>query len=197
MIITDEKALRVKCTDVLPDEVGAIREALESELKHSEMLGNPGIGLAAPQIGIAKNMAIVRIPNNHNYLLDVDLVNCKIANGYDKKIFESEGCLSYPGRYERTLRWQEIHVINNMVGPNSFIVTGLMAVACQHELDHLSGILLPDICLPEQKIKIVDKVGPNEPCPCGARDSISGKAKKFKKCHMMGDPATLENVLKG
>ena len=78
IIVNDEKALRVECVDVLPDEIAPLKEQLERELKASEERGMPGIGLAAPQIGIAKNMAIVRTGG-----LSVDLGNCYIKEGYD------------------------------------------------------------------------------------------------------------------
>lgn len=146
MIVTDQLALRVKCEDVLPEEVNFLREELENELKRSEENGMPGIGLAAPQIGIAKRMAIVRIPDTkNNKLYHVDLVNCRISAGYDKNFFDNERCLSFPGLEVKTLRYQEIYVIDNMVAPYRFIATGLPAVCIQHELDHLSGILLPDL----------------------------------------------------
>lgn len=143
MIITDESLLRMECSDVLPNEVGELIDTLERELKRSAELGRPGIGLAAPQIGIAKNIAIVRIPSTGS-AYNVDLVNCKIDKAFDKKIFKDEGCLSFPNRYEDTMRYQEIKVTNNYVKPYSFIATGLFAVVIQHELDHLSGILLSD-----------------------------------------------------
>lgn len=151
MIITDESLLRVVCSDVLPEEIGPLREALELELQKSSDLGRPGIGLAAPQIGIAKNMAIVRIPTNNGDFYHVDLVNCRIATGYDKSFFDDEGCLSFPDRYERTLRFQEIYVVENAIEPFSFIATGLMSVCVQHELDHLKGVLLIDVCVPSIK----------------------------------------------
>lgn len=151
MIITDESLLRVKCIDVLPEEVKDLRETLEQELQKSEKDGMPGIGLAAPQIGIAKKMAIVRIPGNKSY--NVDLVNCYVAVGYDKDFFDEEGCLSFPNLKVRTVRYQEIYVVNNLVKPYSFIATGLPAVCIQHELDHLSGILLPDVAISAKKYK--------------------------------------------
>ncbi len=169
IIINNEEALRVKCTNVLPEEIGQLIEQLERELKYSADLGRVGIGLAAPQIGIAKNVAIVRTGKHK-----VDLVNCNISKGFDQAIFEQEGCLSFPGRYEKTNRFQEINVINNAVEPYSFIATGLLAVVCQHELNHLEGILLPDIAI-KQKIIISEKVGPNDKCPCGSK-------LKYKKC---------------
>ena len=145
MIITDEKALRLECTDVLPEEVDALRERLEAELKRSAELGRPGIGLAAPQIGIAKNMAIVRLPNGAGISHNVDLVNCRIAEVYNQGNFVGEGCLSFPGLLVTTRRYNEIKVVDNAVEPKEFVATGLFAVCIQHELDHLKGVLLPDL----------------------------------------------------
>jgi peptide deformylase len=176
MIITNnEEALRVKCEPVSLEEVGQLVEALESELNNSNRLGNYGIGLAAPQIGIAKDIAIVRLGNN----LNINLVNCKIEKGYDPKIFTSEGCLSFPGRSEDTTRYQEIVISNNLTYPHKFIAVGLFAVVCQHEIDHLNESLFFD-----RKIKNIKngKVGPNDPCICGKVDILLGKVKKFKKC---------------
>lgn len=165
MIITDESVLRVKCVDVLPDEVDSLRIQLEKELKLSGDRGSPGIGLAAPQIGIAKRMAIVRLGN-----ASINLVNAVITEKYDEMIFEGEGCLSFPGKVLKTRRFNEIHVINGC-DPQRFIATGLLAVVTQHELNHLEGILLSDVEIKEIK----KKVRPNDLCPCGS-------GKKYKKC---------------
>jgi peptide deformylase len=170
MIITDEKILRTKCTDAQPEEIGAIIEQLERELNYSALQGQRGIGLAAIQINIPKNVAIVRVDN----IYKTDLVNCKIQNAYDKQIFLDEGCLSFPGRMENTMRYNEIHIVDNLVPPYSFIATGLFAVVIQHELNHLSGILLPDIALPKPK----QRVRPNDLCYCGSKI-------KYKRCHQL------------
>lgn len=171
MIITDENILRsIKCENVLPEEVGELVAILEQELEHSEKLGRKGIGLAAPQIGIAKNIAIVRIDANHS----VDLVNCKIKEQYDPAIFTDEGCLSVPGRIENTTRYQEIYVVDNLVFPDSFIATGLMSVVIQHELEHLNNILFYDHAIKTEIIS-KSKLRPNDMCKCGS-------GKKFKRC---------------
>ncbi|MAE86140.1 MAG: hypothetical protein CMB80_25610 [Flammeovirgaceae bacterium] len=145
MIITDEKLLRVGCVDVLPEEVSDLREKLEAELKRSAELGRPGIGLSCPQIGIAKNMAIVRISTGTGVSHNVDLVNCRIAEAYDEADFLGEGCLSFPDMLANTRRYKEIKVVDNLVEPREFIATGLFGVCIQHELDHLKGVLLPDL----------------------------------------------------
>lgn len=169
IIVNNEEALRVNCSNLLLEEIGPIKDQLERELENSARFGQIGIGLAAPQIGIAKNMAIIRTPK-----YKVDLVNCKIIRRFDKAIFENEGCLSFPGRFERTWRFQEIVIGSNAVEPFNFIATGLFAVVCQHELDHLSGVLLPDLVIPKEITKSL-KIGPNDLCPCNSN-------KKYKKC---------------
>ncbi len=172
MIITfNEEALRVVCEPVTPEEVGSLVETLEKELEHANRLGKNGIGLAAPQIGIAKDIAIVRLPK-----MSFNLVNAKLVQGYDPAVFTDEGCLSFPGRVENTTRFQEVYITNNLVEPHSFVASGFVAVVCQHELDHLNQKLFMDRSVP----KIVPvvrkaKVGPNEPCICGS-------GKKYKKC---------------
>ncbi len=169
IIIDDEALLRTPCEDVKPEEVGELRAILEAELREANRLGKDGIGLAAPQIGIFKKMAIIRLGHAD---LDIDLVNCKIEKGFDEILFPNEGCLSFPGKTVNTMRYQECHVTGNLVYPHSFVATGFLAIAVQHELDHVNGILLPDRAVaPPPK-----KVGPNEPCSCGS-------GKKYKKCH--------------
>lgn len=172
MIITnDENALRVKCEEVTLAEVGELISILESELNYANRLGKGGIGLAAPQIGIPKNIAIVRLGK-----ANIDLVNCKLEKGYDPATFKEEGCLSFPGRVENTTRFQEVYIKNNLKYPHTFTATGLVAVVCQHELDHLNSILFID-----HKVNKVSefnskiKLKPNDICICGS-------SRKYKKC---------------
>jgi len=178
MIITNnEAALRVLCENVKPEEIPDLRDELERELQRSARLGRPGIGLAAPQIGIRKKFAIVRIQHEGKENYNLDLANARINAGYDEKIFADEGCLSFPGRVETTKRFQEIYVVNNAVEPKSFIATGLMAVVCQHELDHLHGSLFFDHMI-EPSTPVPKVESRNALCPCGS-------GKKFKKCHLL------------
>jgi len=169
MIITNnEEALRIKCEDVREDEVSSLIFALENELNYANKLGKNGVGLAAPQIGIAKKAAIVRLGNG----LNINLVNPSLEHGYDSKIFTQEGCLSFPGRLEDTSRFQEIVINNNS---QKFIATGFLAVVCQHEIDHLYSVLFSDRKIIKPKPVLRNKIGPNEFCFCGSN-------KKFKKC---------------
>jgi peptide deformylase len=172
MIITNnEQLLRVECQDVLPEEVGSLVATLEYELDRSNRLGRPGIGLAAPQIGIAKKIAIIRIDK-----LKLDLVNAKLQQGFDPSIFREEGCLSFPGRVEDTIRFREVYIIDNLVNPYTFTATGLLSVVCQHELNHLNSTLFIDHMVAKPiPISKKEKMGPNEKCHCGS-------GLKYKKC---------------
>jgi peptide deformylase len=140
MIITDISKLQSICEEVSLEEAPQIISILEQELKKSELNGLPGIGLAAPQVGINKRVAIIRIPQQK---FKIDLINLKASDivGYDRSIFEGEGCLSFPNQYKKTLRFNEVFVKNNQGTPSSFIATRLLAVAIQHEQDHLDGKL--------------------------------------------------------
>ena len=175
MIITnDEDKLRTPCVDVEPHEVEEIVRYLEQELKKSEDLGSPGIGLAAPQIGIFKKAAIIRLGD-----YKINLINCKISEQFQPFQFAEEGCLSFPGKNITTHRYKEIYVTDNLVEPKSFYASELLAVAIQHELDHVNGVLMF-----ERQVKPLlrgAKVGPNDPCPCGKKNS-AGQVVKFKKC---------------
>lgn len=147
MIIHDDeekvRILGLNSIPVEPQEVKDLKFLLEKELEISAKNGFPGIGLACPQIGIAKKMAIIRIDGKRSFY--ADLVNPFIEEKYDLSIFQGEGCLSFPGISGNTQRYQEIKVINTLGYPKKFIATGLPAVCIQHEIDHLNGIVLPDL----------------------------------------------------
>jgi peptide deformylase len=172
MIITDISKLRNKCEKALEDEVESIINELDKALKLSSQKGKPGIGLAAPQIGINKRVAIVRIGD-----IKINLVNCGIYQRFGKIKF-TEGCLSIPNVDSEVERSYQVFVENNNFGShNKFCAYGITGVCVQHEMDHWDGILMVD----REKSKEIN-IGPNQPCPCGKKDSKTGKPKKYKKC---------------
>lgn len=180
MIITnDEEALRVSCQSVNSDEIGELLDLLDRELANSNRLGRPGIGLSAIQCGAPKKVSIVRLPK-----IKLNLVNAEIKQGYDLAMFRDEGCLSFPSRVEDTMRYQEVHIINNLVEPYNFIATGLAAVVCQHEIAHYNADLFFDHKMIKPIISATKriKVGPNDPCLCGKINPMTNQPFKFKKC---------------
>jgi peptide deformylase len=169
IVVNNLDILRTPCSEVLETEVPELIQTLEMELAYSARMGRVGIGLAAIQCAIPKKAAIVRLGGD----LNLNLINAEISKGYDEQMFRDEGCLSFPGVVENTMRFQEVYVINNLVPPHNFIATGLLAVVIAHELDHLNGIVLPDRALPKN---FALKLKPNDLCFCGQK-------KKYKQCH--------------
>ena len=109
------------------------------------MRKNEGIGLAAIQIGIPKNVLIINLIHEDEIQRDENLVEIinPIMKEYKGSVISSEGCLSIPGVHEDTKRHESIIVEycnrNGDIVKKSF--DGLMAIAFQHELDHLNGHL--------------------------------------------------------
>lgn len=137
MIITDEEILLSPSLPVSADEISDILERLEYEIAHSNGVINDddlAIGLAACQIGLLKKAFIVRISKKHSY----NFINPEIISLKEPVIFTKEGCLSYPGKQIRTLRFNKIEIVDDL-HPQGLHLTGLPAIAAQHEYQHTIG----------------------------------------------------------
>ncbi|PMC38389.1 peptide deformylase [Bacillus sp. UMB0899] len=106
---------------------------------YDTMIENDGVGLAAPQIGLSKQIAIVDIDDHHG---TIELINPVILEQRGKQT-GPEGCLSFPGLYGDVSRSDYIKVRTyNRKGKMRIIeAEGFLARAIQHEIDHLEGIL--------------------------------------------------------
>ena len=105
-----------------------------------------GCGLAAPQVGILRRIAVVEVEPGK----PIELINPKII-AYAGEQEEQEGCLSIPGRWGITRRPKHVTVrATNRYG-EEFEVTGsdLLARALCHEIDHLDGKLFIDCVIKE------------------------------------------------
>lgn len=156
MIITDIDKLHKPCCEAGPEEVGNVIQRLEAELKqHSS-----GIGLAANQIGLDTKVAIIRIPDKEK----IDLINPKIIEHSKETVFYQESCLSLPDLKKpvTTQRYEQI-TIENGFDKDKYVLYGMEAIACQHEIDHLEGRLITDRQA-KPYIRPNRKVGRNERC---------------------------------
>ena len=109
MILLDKQLSKNTAQHATKDEAIEIISKLEWELHRSTI---PGIGLAAPQIGIDKAVAIVRVKNPYDPtepVINVNLVNPNLIDGHDL-IGYNEGCLSFPGKSVRTVRYNDITI---------------------------------------------------------------------------------------
>ena len=150
-----------------------------------------GIGLAANQVGIDAQVAVVNVRE------PLVLINPKIISK-EVEIPFYEGCLSYPGKGVNTKRYRDV-VISTEQSESDWYFSGAQAptdgkgswekeqsksedaqlrtlesVCVQHEIDHLNGV----ICMDRKRETTIvkdKKIGRNEPCLCGS-------GKKYKRC---------------
>lgn len=105
------------------------------------LYASQGVGLAAPQIGISKRVAVVDIGDGL-----FELINPVIIERYGEEI-DKEGCLSIPGIQGEVKRSAKVVVQcqdreGNLV---QYAGEGFLARAFQHEIDHLDGVLFVDL----------------------------------------------------
>ncbi len=105
------------------------------------MYNYKGIGLAANQVGVSQSVVVVDLKDK-NYEPMV-LINPKIKFLDKKKEVAEEGCLSFPGYYDKVSRNKKIEVeFYDVSGKKQKVVmTDLIARVVQHEVDHLNGIV--------------------------------------------------------
>ena len=109
------------------------------------MYAAPGVGLAAPQVGISKRLAVIDISSRDDQHPLIVLINPRILRMAGEVEFE-EGCLSIPEYTAKVKRSESLVVrAHDRNGDEVEIeADGLLAIALQHEIDHLDGFLLID-----------------------------------------------------
>lgn len=113
-----------------------------------------GVGLAANQVGIDKCMAVIDVGSGLINLINPDIIKCE---GIDML---EEGCLSVPGVNIKVRRAKAVTVnfLDEDGIPKQLRADGLLARALQHELDHLSGVLILDYMNPIKKMLLKRKI---------------------------------------
>ena len=103
----------------------------------------PGIGLAATQVDVHKQIVVIDISEDRNQLLA--LINPRLENFQGQQEGE-EGCLSVPGIYEKVQRAERVtvHYQDGDGAQRTLVAEELLAVCIQHELDHLNGTVFVD-----------------------------------------------------
>ena len=104
-----------------------------------------GVGLAGPQVGILRRIVVIETDESGL----IELINPQIIKTSDDMQEGYEGCLSLPGKWGITSRPMTVTVRAQNRKGEFFEITGseLLAKAFCHELDHLDGILYPDVAL--------------------------------------------------
>ena len=119
------------------------------------MYSAKGIGLAAPQVGISKELLVIDINFEDSAAEPLILINPEItAFGSTLNSYE-EGCLSIPGVYLNVVRPSTIKLKfrDEMGRPRKMNAEGLLARCIQHEVDHLKGVLFVDRVTAKEDLK--------------------------------------------
>jgi peptide deformylase len=139
---------------VIDDMIETMREA-------------PGVGLAAPQIGISERLLVIEYGDDEDESVPKKLyvvINPEIVEASEEKEMGVEACLSIPRMMGDVERHKRITVkaVNRHGKPIKIKVEGWMARIFQHEIDHLEGVLFTDratrIWRPQESETIVDEV---------------------------------------
>ncbi len=143
ILIAPQAILRQKTRRVRPEDVAGLRAMLDG--MYAAMYAAPGIGLAAPQVGIGLRFAILDLMEQDRPA-PLTLVNPEIIAASETLVAREEGCLSLPGQYAEVVRPDRVKVrYQDLDGVRHEIeADGLFATCLQHEIDHLDGILFVD-----------------------------------------------------
>jgi len=103
---------------------------------------NQGIGLAAPQVGASKRVTVIDVSMGKNPKDKLAIINPEIIFS-EGKLYEEEGCLSFPDIREKVVRAAKVRIRAQDEKGKWFEMDGddLLARAFQHEIDHLDGVL--------------------------------------------------------
>ena len=140
--ILREKASKVN--KIEKDDISIIEKMIDA------MYINEGMGLSAPQIGISKQIIVVKGENEVIKLINPEILK---REGEEEA---KEGCLSIPNIYVEVKRANYVSVEgrNEKWEPVTIEVEGLTARILQHEIDHLNGILIVDYASPVNKVLV-------------------------------------------
>ena len=143
IVIAPDPVLKRTCKPVERVDDG-VRQLLDDLLE--TMYAAPGIGLAAPQVGVLKRVIVVDCAGENEPPQPYRLVNPEILWTSNERVTFSEGCLSLPDFYADISRPVEakLRYLDRDDEIRELHAKGLLATCIQHEIDHLSGVLFVD-----------------------------------------------------
>ena len=140
--------------DAVDDDIKALaKDMLDT------MYDAPGIGLAAPQIGVMKRNVVMDLAKEGEKPEPMVLINPEITKFSDVVQTTEEGCLSIPELYYDVERPDAVTVKYTDLDGNEVIkdAEGKLAVCIQHELDHLDGVLYIDYLSRLKRDRVIKK----------------------------------------
>ncbi len=146
IVLWDDPILSRSSTPVPPERFGEDLVGLGERMLAS--IGDNGIGLAAPQVGMSMRFFVMAVRDKDNKVVEqLMLANPVMSICHGQTVTAEEGCLSFPGLYGPVTRygavdmaWQD-PLTGKVMGCH---FEGLAAACVQHEVDHLDGIMFFD-----------------------------------------------------
>jgi peptide deformylase len=137
ILVVGNPVLRQKAKRITQFDKG-LHQLIEDMIE--TMRDAPGVGLAAPQIGVPLRVAVTEVDKRVTVLINPEIVKTK--GSYEAE----EGCLSVPGYWGHVHRFESVVVKARDRQGREFRVRGegLFAQVLQHEIDHLNGMLYID-----------------------------------------------------
>ena len=143
IIIAPDPVLKAKAKPVENIDGGIVR--LMDDMLET-MYQAPGIGLAAPQIGILQRVIVVDVADKDEKPQPFAMANPEILWKSDETSVHNEGCLSLPDHYADVTRPKQVRLryIDRDGEVRELDADNLLATCVQHEIDHLNGVLFID-----------------------------------------------------
>ncbi|HXZ84456.1 MAG TPA: peptide deformylase [Myxococcota bacterium] len=143
IIVAPDPRLKVKCKPVARVDA-EVRKLMDDMLETMELA--PGVGLAAPQVGIAKRIIVVDVAPSGEPRQPYRMANPEIVWASDEKVAFEEGCLSLPEEFAEVTRPARVRVryLDHENEIREIEAKDMLATCIQHEMDHLDGVLFVD-----------------------------------------------------
>lgn len=152
-----DPVLRTRTVEVDPSDIAGLGGLIDDMI--DTMYAEPGVGLAANQVGVAKRLAVIDLtvgeePGNVHVLINPEIQE------QEGEQYEEEGCLSIPDFVELVSRPERVRVtyLDREGSEKEMWGEGLMARAICHELDHLNGVMFVDYLRGMKKDRILKKI---------------------------------------
>ena len=143
ILVVPEPILKARARAVATGDMERVRALVPRMFV--TMYQAPGIGLAAPQVGVGLRFAVIDLMANDKPD-PITLINPEVIARSREQATREEGCLSLPGQYADVTRPARVTVRYTDVGgaKRQIEAEGLLAACMQHEIDHLDGVLFVD-----------------------------------------------------
>ena len=158
ILIHPDPRLKKVCAPVA--DITAKHASLADDMLET-MYDAPGIGLAAPQIGVLERLIVLDCVKEEGAAPNPTIMfNPEIVSASEELNTYEEGCLSIPEQYAEVTRPAEVEVawVDREGNPRQAAFDGLWATCVQHEIDHLNGKLFIDYLKPLKRQMITRKM---------------------------------------